>query len=209
MSKLLYIKASPNEERSASVAVANRFVEAYRQAHPGDDIASVNLFEREWPRLDGFALSAKYTILHGLERSPEEADAWKAVEAVIDEFTSADKYVLAVPMWNFGVPYPLKHYIDLLVQPGYTFSFSPDEGYSGLVTGKPALVVYARGGEYSDPQLAAMDHQKPYVEQILGFIGFTNVTSIVIEPTLMAGPDVAQEKVDDGKARAVKLAKAF
>ena len=209
MSKLLYIKASPNEERSRSIAAADAFVEAYREAHPSDEIASFNLFEGEWPPLDGLALSAKYTILHGLEHSPEEADAWKAIEAVIDEFKSADKYVLAVPMWNFGVPYQLKHYVDLLVQPGYTFSFSPEEGYAGLVTGKRALVVYARGGEYSDPQFAAMDHQKPYVEQILGFIGFTDVQSIVIEPTLMGGPEVAQEKVDDGKARAVELAKAF
>ena len=209
MSKLLYIKASPNEERSKSVAVADAFVEAYRQAHPDDEIASFNLFEREWPALDGLALSAKYTILHGLEHSAEESEAWKAVEAVIDEFKSADKYVLAVPMWNFGVPYQLKHYIDLLVQPGYTFSFSPEEGYAGLVTGRRALVVYARGGAYSDPQFAAMDHQKPYVEQILGFIGFTDVQSIVIEPTLMGGPDVAQEKVDDDKVRAVELAKVF
>ena len=77
------------------------------------------------------------------------------------------------------------------------------------MTGKRALVVYARGGEYSDPQLAAMDHQKPYVEQILGFVGFSEVQSIVIEPTLMGGPEVAQEKGDEGKARAVELAKAF
>ena len=37
----------------------------------------------------------------------------ESVETLIADFTAADKYVLATPMWNFGVPYRLKHYIDL------------------------------------------------------------------------------------------------
>ena len=42
----------------------------------------------------------------------------------------------------------MKHLIDVIVQPGLTFSFSPTEGYKGLVTGKKAAAVYARGGAY-------------------------------------------------------------
>lgn len=56
-------------------------------------------------------------------------------------------------MWNFGIPYRLKQYIDILVQPGYTFSYSPEQGYTGLVN-KPAAVVYARGGDYSSKEAA-------------------------------------------------------
>jgi FMN-dependent NADH-azoreductase len=47
-------------------------------------------------------------------------------------------------MWNFGIPYVLKHYIDILVQPGDIFSYPPDTGYSGHVTGKPVMLVCAR-----------------------------------------------------------------
>ena len=61
-------------------------------------------------------------------------------------FKSADKYLVSLPMWNFSIPYKLKQYIDLLVHRGLTFSFTPEGGYKGLVTGKPLVAVYARGG---------------------------------------------------------------
>ena len=209
MSKLLYIQASPRKERSRSRRVANAFVEAYRQAHPDDEIVAMDLFEADLPAFDGLAVQAKYAILHGQDHSAPEADAWRAVEELIAEFTSADKYVLAVPMWNFGVPYRLKQYIDLLVQPGYTFSFSPEEGYAGLVTGKPILVVHASGGAYSQPETAPVDHERSYLAQVLGFIGFEDVRSIVIEPTLHGGPEVADQKTDEALAEAAALVETF
>lgn len=59
-----------------------------------------------------------------------------------------------------------------------------------MVTGKPVAVIYARGGAYGG-EASGMDHQKPYVAQILGFFGFTKIHPIVIEPTLAAPDDVA------------------
>jgi len=210
MSKLLYIQASPRLERSHSTAVADAFVEAYRESHPDDEVETVNLFSRDLPAFDGMAVQAKYTILHGKEHSEEESDAWEAVEAVIEEFKAADRYVFAVPMWNFGVPYRLKQYIDILVQPSYTFSYSPDTGYTGLVKDKQAVVVYARGGEYPEgSDFEAYDMQKPYVESILGFIGVTDVQSIVVEPTLMGGPETAQQKRADAIEKAREMAASW
>ena len=108
-----------------------------------------------------------------------------------NRFNKADKYVFSLPMWNFGVPYKLKHYIDVITQPGLSFSFSPETGYSGLVTGKPAAVIYARGGEYSSSDDAVgMDFQRRYLELWLGFIGFTDVSTILVEPTLSDPSDV-------------------
>ena len=149
MSKLLYIQASPRAQRSHSIAVADSFIEVYKRKHLDDEIVTFNVFDAPIPNFDGLAVQAKYTILHGQSHSKEEQHIWKDIEEVIEQFTSADKYVLAVPMWNFGIPYRLKQYIDLLVQPGYTFSYSEDKGYEGLIVGKPLLVVYARGGEYA------------------------------------------------------------
>jgi FMN-dependent NADH-azoreductase len=210
MSKLLYIQASPRAGRSYSRAVADAFVEAYRTTHPQDAIATLDVFNASLPAFDGLAVQAKYTILHGKTHTPEELKAWKAVETVIKDFVSADKYVMAVPMWNFGIPYRLKQYFDVIVQPGYTFSFSPAEGYKGLVTGKPMLVAYARGGAYppgSDD--AAYDLQKRYMEVILGFIGFTDIRSIVVEPTLAEGPDAAAAKRDAAIRTAQEMARSF
>jgi len=210
MSTVLYIQASPRGERSHSIAVADAFVASYRESHPDDVITTVNVFGKELPAFDGLAVQAKYTILHGKPHTDDERAAWQAVETVIKEFTSADKYVMAVPMWNFGIPYRLKQYVDILVQPGYTFSYTPEEGYKGLVTGKRVFVVYSRGGEYvpgSDAE--AFDLQKRYLELILQFIGFRDIRTIIVEPTLQGGPDVARSKRDAAIREAGQQAAAF
>ena len=103
---------------------------------------------------------------------------------IADHFKSADKYLVSLPMWNFSIPYRLKHYIDLLVHRGLTFSFTPEEGYKGLVTGKPLVAVYARGGAYSPGSGAeSWDQQSTYLRHIFGFIGFTDIREIFVEPT--------------------------
>ncbi len=210
MSKLLYIQASPRLQRSHSIAVADAFVAAYEQNNPDDEIEIVNLFEASLPNFDGLAVQAKYTILHGKPHSEEEQEAWKNIERVIEQFTSADKYVLAVPMWNFGIPYRLKQYIDILIQPGYTFSYSQDKGYQGLIVGKPALVVYARGGEYpAGSEAEAFDMQSKYVQLILGFMGFEDVRSVFVEPTLQGGPDAAKTRVRESIEHVKEMAVGF
>ena len=127
-----------------------------------------------------------------------------------DDFKKADKVVISSPMWNFGIPYRLKHYIDVIVQPGYTFSFSPETGYTGLVTGRPAILFLARGGEYAPgTEGEAFDFQHPYLKNVLQFIGFTEIESIFVEPSLQGGPEVAQQKLDEAIQAAREKAKAF
>ncbi len=102
----------------------------------------------------------------------------------------------------------LKHYIDVLAQPGQTFSFDPATGYSGLMTGKPAAVVYARGGACGSDAAKGMDLQRGYMELLLGFIGFKGVKSILVEPTLAAPADVAKTEAT-AIAEAKKIAARF
>jgi FMN-dependent NADH-azoreductase len=194
MSRLLYIQTSPRGERSYSNRVGDAFARAYRKSHSTDEVVAVNLFEKDMPPFDGPTVQAKYTIMHGKEHTEKELAIWKKVEAVIEEFLAADKYLVASPMWNYSIPYQLKLYVDILVQPGYTFSFSPAEGYQGLVTEKPLCLVLSRGGAYTgNSDAEALDMQKRYLETIFGFIGFTDIRSILVEPTLAGGPDAAEE----------------
>jgi FMN-dependent NADH-azoreductase len=203
MAKLLYIEASPRKERSTSIRVAKEFLDAYRSTHPADAVETLDLWKDDLPPFDGATIDAKYAVLHGQAHSAAQAAAWAEVSAIADRFKSADKYLLSTPMWNFGVPYKLKHYIDVITQPGLTFSFSPTEGYKGLVTGRPAVVIYARGGEYGGSS-GSYDFQKPYIELMLNFIGFTDVRGIVIEPTL--GDPAAGEK---SRSAAIDLARTI
>lgn len=135
MATLLYIESSPRKTRSKSIAAAKAFLEAYKTAHPNDQVVTIDLWEKALPEFDGFTIDAKYQVLHGQSFSPDQEKAWQAVVDLCDEFKSADKYVLSLPMWNFGIPYKLKHYIDVIAQPGLTFRYDPATGYRGLVTG--------------------------------------------------------------------------
>jgi FMN-dependent NADH-azoreductase len=203
MAKLLYIEASPRKERSKSIKVSQAFLDAYQAANSNDEVLTIDLWNKSLPEFDGYTIDAKYQVLHGQDFDDQQARAWQSVVDVIEEFKSADKYLISLPMWNFGIPYKLKHYIDVIAQPGQTFSFDPEKGYSGLVTGKPAAVIYARGGAYGG-DASGMDHQKPYVEQMLSFLGFSDVHSVVIEPTLAAPADVAStEAAAIGKAKQI------
>ncbi|MFZ9024668.1 MAG: FMN-dependent NADH-azoreductase, partial [Anaerohalosphaeraceae bacterium] len=197
------------KERSKSTQVASAFLESYQKSHADDTVETLNIFEEDLPTFDGLKVQAKYTILHGKEHTPEERQAWDAIEKIITHFKSADKYVLSLPMWNFSIPYRLKQYIDILVQPGYTFTFG-ENGYEGLVKDKPVLVVYARGGSFPEgSERGAFDMQKKYIELFLGFIGFENIQSIVVGPTLQGEPSDIQTMLDVSIQKARSLASNF
>lgn len=209
MSRLLHIEASPRKTRSTSLDVAREFLDAYQAANPRDEIESWDLWDTSLPEFDGATIDAKYKIMHGEGHSADEAQAWGAVTRVFARFNAADKYLLSVPMWNFGIPYKLKHLIDVITQPGLAFSFSPETGFEGLVKNKPATVIYARGGDYSsNAQMGGLDFQKRYLDTLLGFIGFTQVRSIVAEPTL-GGPAEVSSARESAKAAARELAAEF
>jgi FMN-dependent NADH-azoreductase len=184
MSRLIHIQASPRIDRSSSSAVATCFIDCYRQAHPTDTVDTLDLWQTDLPEMNGALLNAGYSATHGQPHSPEQSQAWQSIVKLTDRFKSADKYLISLPMWNFSIPYKLKHYIDLLVHRGLTFSITPEEGYKGLVTGKPLTAVYARGGAYAPGTPAERwDHQSSYLKHILGFVGFTDIREIFIEPT--------------------------
>lgn len=210
MARLLYIESSPRKKRSSSIEVAKTFLDAYRQKHPNDEIVTFDLWHEELPPFDGDIIDAKYSIMSAQNPTEEQKKAWQGVENVINKFKNADKYVISLPMWNFSIPYKLKHFIDVIVQPTYTFTFSPTEGYKGLIKGKNAAIIYSRGGAYGPGTGAeGYDFQKPYLETMLKFIGFEdkNIQSIVIENT--GSPEKKIESVKQGKEKALKIASDF
>jgi len=209
MSTLLYIKASPMGGLSYSIAAADAFIESYKKSHPADKVNIIDLFRMDMPAFDFAAASAKYKIIHGQPHSRQDLEVWGRIVSAAEEFAAADKYVFAVPMWNFSIPYRLKQYIDIIVQPGLTFTVGAN-GYEGLVKGKPAFVIYASGGEYPEGSPAeAFDQQKKYLRQILGFMGFTDISSIVVAGTLAGGAEAVRKRADEAIAKARQMAGEF
>jgi FMN-dependent NADH-azoreductase len=205
MAKILHIQASPRGERSASTTVAKEFLAAYQTKHSGDTVETLDIWKADLPAFDGETLNAKYAVMSGQDFTAAQKQAWDAVTKIADDFKSADKFVFSLPMWNFGIPYRLKHYIDLLAQPGLTFGYAPDKGYFGLVTGKPAVAIYASGGVYSPGSgMDAYDLQSKYLRQLLGFLGITDVKEIYASGTAMN-----KEGVESAKKQAVEIAATF
>ena len=198
MAKLLHILASPRVE-SYSTRVAKAFLDSYRRARPEDRIEVLDLAQADIPPFNAPQAKAKYAVIAGQTPRDEAEAAWQSIMKPIDYFKGFDKYVLSSPMWNFGVPYRLKQYIDVLVQPSLTFAYSPEKGYTGLVAGRPLMLILARGGEYhAGNPLETFDFQESYLRCIFGFIGFTDIRTVYIQGTLQHKP--VQVEADTRKA---------
>ncbi|MCT4534831.1 NAD(P)H-dependent oxidoreductase [Halodesulfovibrio sp.] len=208
MSTLLYIESSPRKERSTSIKIAQEFLEVFRAHNTDCNITTLDLWSMNLPEFTDERINAKYKVLHGKEHSPQEKEAWDEVSHFVDGFKAADYYLFSLPMWNFSIPYKLKHFIDIITQPGLTFSYSPETGYQGLVTGKPCTVIYSRGGEYASEQTAPLDYQKTYFEFLLSFIGVTNIQSIILDGTLGA-PEVKETNLASAMAQAKTIAQSM
>jgi FMN-dependent NADH-azoreductase len=134
-------------------------------------------------------------VFSGQEQSAEQARAWDAARAVFDQFAAADAYVFNIPMWNSGIPYVLKQWIDVVTQPGWSFGFDPEAGYSGLMTGRPAVAIHT-SGVYAPgvPAAFGRDFSSTFFADWLECVGIADATHIRFAPTVLnANPDQARE----------------
>lgn len=184
MSTLLHIEASPRKTHSFSSTAAEAFISAYRENNPSTTVDTIDVWNDALPPFNGDTLQAKYAVMTAKSFDDGQKAAWDAVTTMADRFKAADKILISAPMWNFGIPYPLKQYLDVIVQPGLTFGWSPERGYFGLVLGKPAQVIVASMGDYAPgTDAAAIDYATPYIEFILKFMGFADVRALRVPST--------------------------
>lgn len=203
MARLLYIESSPRKERSVSIFAAKAFLDAYQAANPGDIIDVIDVWREDLPQLDQDAFDAKYAGLAGQARTPAQDAAWARLDAYAQRFRSADKILIGVPMWNFTIPYRLKQLIDLVSHKDLLFTFD-ERGLNGLLTKSKALVIYARGIGYdgdSGFSSSVWDHQKPYMELWLKFIGVPQVETMIVEKTLFGDDPGAVRREAEMRAR--------
>lgn len=208
MSSLLHISASPRGSASESLAMASAFLDAYRAAHPHDEVQTWDLWDGTLPEFGPAAAGAKMSVFAGVEPAEEHALAWQAATRAFARFAAADAYLFSVPMWNTGVPYILKQFIDVVSQPGMVFGFDPVTGYSGLLTGRKAAVVYTSAvyGPVFRPGFGH-DFQQMFFDTWLDWAGITDHTAITFRPNLVtADADTARRLAHE---QAADLGKRF
>ncbi|MBS0237972.1 MAG: NAD(P)H-dependent oxidoreductase [Proteobacteria bacterium] len=206
MKRILYIQASPRGARSASERVAQSYIDALR-AKGAIDLDVLDVWTEDLPAFDGAALEAKYAGLAGTPLNAAQKAAWAAIDALGARFRAADEIVMSVPMWNFGVPYRLKHLIDLVTQKDVTFTFDAN-GFGGMLRRQRAVIVCARGLEYVDGTPISeenLDYQKAYLMSWLSFLGVGEIKAITVEKGLL-GAEARETAIAEAAALARDLA---
>jgi FMN-dependent NADH-azoreductase len=198
VSHVLLILSSP---RAESYSTRAAHVLAQRLA-PGSTVTVRDLNATPLPHIDdAFAVARS--------RAPEELTAAQRAtlrlsDALIDDLRRADVIIIASAMINFGVSSSLKAYIDHIVRPRVTFRYT-DKGVEGLLKGKKAYLVVARGSVFSQAPMQALNYQDTYLRTVLGLVGITDVETVAIEGTA-SGAEAAEKALADALAKVPALA---
>ena len=208
MTRLLHISSSPRGAESESLRIAEVFTGAYEEAHPGAVVEHWDLWDGSLPDF-AVGAEAKMSVFGGAPLVGAQAEAWTAARQVFERFDSADRLLFSVPMWNAGIPYVLKQFIDVVSQPGWVFGVDPNTGYDHLLAGrgKRVAVIYTSAvwGPPLGPDFGS-DFQSTYFTDWLRWTGLTDISDIRFHPTLTGDRDMARQASD---AVARDVAKTF
>lgn len=183
MSKVLYIKANAKSEgESRTFKISDSFIEEYKKLNPNDEIITLDLYKEGIAPLP----FGKINELHVPE--PGTGKDHPILKYAF-QFLEADKYVIAEPFWNLSIPAILKAYIDYISVTGITFTYTAS-GPVGLCTGKKAVNIVSRGGDYTNEPFASFEMGDRYLRTILGFLGITDFTTISADGLDVIGNDV-------------------
>lgn len=183
MSKVLYIKANAKPEgTSRTFKIADKFIETYQEAHPGDEITTLDLYKENINFL-------KEEDINSIFGPKTEDSKNHPILKYAYQFMESDKIIVAAPLWNLSIPAILKAYIDYISVSGITFKYTA-EGPVGLCQDKKVVHIAARGGEYSEGQAAEYEMGDRYLRTIFGFFGITDFTTIAAEKLDVIGEDV-------------------
>lgn len=173
---ILVIRASPRADGHSN-RIVDKLLGVLQKEQPSASIKEWWLHDEDSaiPEFGQAAINGKRQ-----DASASDKAIWSSVLAVIDEFKRADKYVIATPMWNFGIPAKLKNLVDVLLQNGLTFD---DEKDKGLLEGKKVLFICARAGAYETGSKS--DFQLPYLQKVLSFMGVHDQKVLLVESTWM------------------------
>jgi FMN-dependent NADH-azoreductase len=163
--KLLHIDSSALGANSVTRELTAAIVARWQDKLPGLEVIYRDLDAEPLPHLTGPVLTKA------------DAAAAEASEQALQQFLETDVLVIGAPMYNFSIPSTLKAWIDRVAVAGRTFRYT-ENGPEGLVRGKKLIIASGRGGIHTN---APTDFQEPYLRQVFGFLGITDVEFVRAE----------------------------
>ena len=194
---ILQIHSSARAEGSHSTRLVRQIVERLQASLPDPAQAAItvrDLGRTPHPELNEATLQALFTPPE--QRTPAQAERVALDDALIAELQAADVVVLGVPMYNFGVPAPLKNWIDAISRAKVTFQYTAN-GPEGLLKGKKVVIALTRGGQYRN---TPADTQVPYLKTVLSFLGMSDIQLVYAEGLAM-GPEAEQQALASAQSQ--------
>jgi FMN-dependent NADH-azoreductase len=202
---VLVVKAN---NRPATEGVSSKMYEVFMNEIGSDaNVKTFDVFKEDMPYFgqdffEAMQKSAQSEPMNDLEQRVLTASA-KAMDAFMD----ADVVVFAFPLWNLTIPAALQTFIDYINRAGMTFKYT-ENGPVGLVPEKKVIILNARGGVYSTPEMAPAEMSVSYIRNIMNFFGIQDIKEVIIEGHAVA-PDRAPEIIAEGLERVKEAAQSL
>ncbi|MBJ7403692.1 MAG: NAD(P)H-dependent oxidoreductase [Bradyrhizobium sp.] len=174
--QILAINSSTSGEASVSRALVEATVQSLLAANPDAVVTRRDLGGEPIPHLTPKTVAG----VRAVAATEDELVTKSLSDDLIAELQHATVLVIGAPMYNFSIPSSLRTWFDHVLRPRVTFAYS-ESGPEGLLKGIRAVVIQSRGGLYSEGPAKVIDFQEPYLKQLLGFIGITDVAFIHAE----------------------------
>ena len=197
--QILHIDSATTGEQSITRKLTDLVTQHFTEANPDATVIHRDLVADPLAHIDPITTKA-------LRTPPETHDeavaaAYPDQRAVLDEFLASDIVIIGAPMYNFSIPSQLKAWMDRLGVPGVTFKYS-EAGPEGLAGGRKVVIASARGGEYSNDQMA--ENQESLLKTFMEFIGIEDLHFVRVEKTGF-GPEAIEEGLAKAKEEIATL----
>ncbi|MDU0206406.1 FMN-dependent NADH-azoreductase [Paenibacillus sp. MAH-36] len=211
MEKLLVINAHATVDSpdSVSLEVGKHFIENYRKMNPNESIEQINLYGEEIPEVNSTVLSAWGKFAAGGELTDEERRVTGRMNEILQQFKSAKKYVIIMPLHNFNIPSRLKDYMDNVMIARETFKYTENGGVGLLTDGRSLLVIQGSGGIYTNNDwYTDNEFSHKYLKSMFNFLGIEDYQIIRAQGTsILNKTDVLNDAKGEAEEAAARLAK--
>ena len=146
------------------------------------NISTFDVFAENMPYFGQDLFNAFGKSQSGEELSAIEAASLQAFSKAREALTAADVVVFAFPLWNQTIPAALQSFVDYTYGAGYSFKYNEQGQLVSLMTDKKYIVLNARGGNYSNPTMNAMEMAVNYINNVIGGVyGMEKIGEVIIE----------------------------
>ncbi|MFC4777785.1 FMN-dependent NADH-azoreductase [Paenibacillus sp. GCM10023252] len=174
MEKLLVINAHPKVETDSSVSlqVLHHFLKTYKLLNPEGPIEQIDLYREYIPCIDRTFLSLQEKKRRDEHLTEEEERLDVRMSELLQQFKSAKRYVIAMPLHNFNVPSKLKDYMDNVLIPKETFAYT-NKGSVGLLhDGRKVVIIQSSDAIYTHHDwYTEVEFSHKFLKAMFNFIG--------------------------------------